>query len=86
MHGREGRGRLSRSVVAVVSVLACIAMLAGLVMGTTHVVGWVFDAIGLASPQHRPIVIAHRGDNKIDFKLKYAFTLFKERKIGRAHV
>ncbi len=46
MHGREGRGRLSESVVAVVSVLACIAMLAGLVMGTTHVVGWVFDAIG----------------------------------------
>lgn len=64
MHGREGRGRLSRSVVAVVSVLACIAMLAGLVMGTTHVVGWVFDAIGLASPQHRPIVIAHRGDTR----------------------
>lgn len=64
MHGREGRGRLSGSVVAVVSVLACIAMLAGLVMGTTHVVGWVFDAIGLASPQHRPIVIAHRGDTR----------------------
>lgn len=64
MHGREGRGRLSGSVVAVVSVLACIAMLAGLVMGTTHVVGWVFDAIALASPQHRPIVIAHRGDTR----------------------
>ena len=64
MHGREGRGRLSESVVAVVSVLACIAVLAGLVMGTTHVVGWVFDAIGLASPQHRPIVIAHRGDTR----------------------
>lgn len=64
MHGREGRGRLSGSVVAVVSVLACIAMLAGLVMGTTHAVGWVFDAIALASPQHRPIVIAHRGDTR----------------------
>ena len=33
-------------------------------MGTTHAVGWVFDAIGLASPQHRPIVIAHRGDTR----------------------